>query len=208
MLHKQTAKLIAVIAQNMPEMSSDAMQRYINDPKGVQILLRKVFLTFPILMTVKLGTGLITDTDFLLAFERQWFRRLYMGSDAMYMIRHRAFKVAEQLIEVSIVTPSVAELGFKKGARYADICDTGVSMGYDLCSAELGPQLRLQYKKQPKGDSLWLAMERICSGEPPMSRSYVFHLKRDAGGRYFYGDVVDADTFFDADVRFVFVCRK
>ncbi|MEX0931706.1 MAG: hypothetical protein WDZ88_03065 [Candidatus Paceibacterota bacterium] len=41
-LHKQTTKLIARIAENLPEMDSDIIQRWIDNPKRLQKFLRKL----------------------------------------------------------------------------------------------------------------------------------------------------------------------
>ena len=39
--HKQTAKFIATVAQNIPEMSSDVMQGWIQNPRGLSKVLEE-----------------------------------------------------------------------------------------------------------------------------------------------------------------------
>lgn len=202
MLNKQTAKLIAVIAQNLPEMSDEAMQRHIDDPKGVQNILRQAFMTFPILMTVKLGTGLKSADDFRQALKKAGMKLDDWVSD---LLNHPAFKTADQPIELSIVAPTVAELGFKDGARYADICQRGLELGYGLCPPELGPQLRLQYKNQPKGEVLLLVMKAIRGSIGFLD---IFVVKHDGNGQWLEGSGTFPDGFFNSDFRIVFVRRK
>ncbi|PWB39006.1 MAG: hypothetical protein C3F02_01195 [Parcubacteria group bacterium] len=199
---KQALQFAAVVVQNLPEMSGEIMQRHIDDPKGLQTLLRKVFLTFPILMTVKLGTGLKTADNFRQAIKKA---KMDIGSWASDLLNQDAFRVAGQPTEVSIIAPTVAELGFKDGARYADICQRGVEMGYELCPSELGPQLRLQYQNQPKGEVLWLAMEAIRRSGGLLSTFFVGH---GDGGLWLRGGGAVPGGFFRAGDRIVFVCRK
>ncbi|MDP2812281.1 MAG: hypothetical protein Q8O32_01165 [bacterium] len=202
MLNKQTAKLIAVIAQNLPEMSDEAMQRHIDDPKGVQNILHKAFLAFPIIMAVNLGTGLKSADGFRYDLKR--FGRKF-GDWASNMMDQSTFKVASQLTELSIIALTVAELGFKDGARYADICQRGVSLGYGLCPPELGPQLRIQYQNQPKGQVLRLAMKPIrLSGGGLLT----FAVEHCGDGLWLSAYYASPVHFYCADSRFVFACRK
>jgi len=46
-LHSQTAQFIAVVAQNLPEISSDIMQHWIENPQLLQRVLERALLVFP-----------------------------------------------------------------------------------------------------------------------------------------------------------------
>lgn len=199
MLNKQIAKLIAVIIQNLPEMSSEMMQRHIENPKGVQEILR-AFLVFPS-MTVKLGTGLKSADDFLHAFKKVG---VAFGTFAGRFLYDTSFRVADQLTEVSIAVLTVAELGFESKATYADICQRGVTLGYGLCPSELGPQLRLQYKNQPKGEVLLLAMQDIRNADYDFGVFYV----GNAHALFISGNYIAPSNSFDLSERIVFVRRK
>lgn len=128
-----------------------------------------------------------------------------LGSWASDLLGQSAFWVVSQSTEVDIVAPTVAELGFKEGARYADICQRGVEMGYELCPPELGPQMRLQYKNQPKGKGLWLAMEAIRDSDGGLN---TFSIAHNNDGLWLYGDYAYPNHFFCAARRIVFICRK
>lgn len=162
----------------------------------------KITSVFPILMTVKLGNGLRSTYDF-----RQALRKAIINLDdiASDLLNQPAFKTADQPIELSIVAPTVAELGFKDRARYTDICQRGLDLGYGLCPPELGPQVCLQYRRLRIGDVFWLAMEALCnsSGIP-----CIFSIERDNNGQWLGASYTDHDSSYNLDDRIVFVCRK
>ncbi len=88
-------------------------------------------------------------------------------------------------VNLKTVRLRVAELGFPAGALTREIIGsdqdrdlfghpapyTGgriVQLGLDLCPPEVGPQLRLQYDDQPRGERVFIGMRPIISsdGEP------------------------------------------
>ncbi|MCH8162645.1 MAG: hypothetical protein IIA99_00905, partial [Proteobacteria bacterium] len=97
---------------------------------------------FSVLKTIKLGTGLVTPDDFRRALKDDGFRLSDWSSD---ILGKPAFTVSSEETEVDLVVVSVSELGFKDGATRADIYKRAKELGWELCSAEVGPQLRLQY---------------------------------------------------------------
>lgn len=62
---------------------------------------------------------------------------------------------------VNFAVVSVAELGFEDGAKLQTIYNRATELGLELCSAEDGLALRKQYKKQPVGEVLHMAMPPI-----------------------------------------------
>ncbi len=123
-----------------------------------------------------------------------------IGDWANNILGKPAFKVSETEQDVELVNVSVEELGFKNGASYADICKRALELGLDLCPAEVGPQLRLQYKDQPKGTYVVVAMEAITDSDGDLR---VFDVRRrDDGEQY-----LSAFNGY-ADYRFVFLRRK
>jgi hypothetical protein len=88
---------------------------------------------------------------------------LGVSKRAKEMLNNSEFKVSKKE-ECQLVNISVKQLGFDISATYKEICDKAKEFGLELCSHEVGPQLRLQYKDQPNGEHLYIAMEPItCS---------------------------------------------
>ncbi len=61
-----------------------------------------------------------------------------------------------------LVSFSVSQLGFPNGATLQEVYKKAEELGLELCPAEVGPQLRLQYKDQPEGEWLRIAMNPIA----------------------------------------------
>jgi hypothetical protein len=70
--------------------------------------------------------------------------------------------------DVELVLVSAADLGVKTESSLADVYKRARQVGLQLCPAEVGPQLRLDYRDQPRGEALTIAMEPIATynGEP------------------------------------------
>ncbi len=204
--HKQTAKFLAMVAQNMPEMSSDVMQGWIQNPKALKKVLAPLCPPeqgFAIWKTIKLGTGLKTADDFRVAIKAAG---MYIGDWGNDILGKHAFTARSEETEVELVVASVAELGFKDGATRKDIYVRAQELGLDLCPPEVGPQLRLQYTDQPKGEWLVIAMEPMIDSDD--SRG-LFNVKRSGDGeQYLDGFYGYPGCVWPADVRFVFLRRK
>ena len=104
--------------------------------------------------------------------------------------------------ELQVVSFSVESLGFPQGARYKDIIVKAKQLGLELCPAELVPQLRLQYKDQPDGEWLIVAMDPITAQDGLPS---AFDLYRIGSGLWLGGDNASPEYFWFPDGRFVFV---
>ena len=116
-----------------------------------------------------------------------------------------AFTVAIAEEEIQLVNVSVADLGFKNRATYKDICKRAKKLGLELCPNEVGPQLRLQYKNQPKGEYLRIAMEAVTSFGGNL---LIFRVELGDDGLWLSGDRGYYGRFWNADLRFVFRLRK
>ncbi|MDO8664011.1 MAG: hypothetical protein Q7K44_00445, partial [Candidatus Liptonbacteria bacterium] len=124
--------------------------------------LKPIEHSFPLWKTIKLDTGLKTADDFRKALKQSGCKIGNWGND---ILGNPAFTVSDTETEVDLVNVSVAELGFKNGAPRKDIYERAVSLGLELCPNEVGPQLRLQYTDQPKGEWLRIAMEPITGSD-------------------------------------------
>jgi hypothetical protein len=164
----QTAKFAAAVLTSMPELSSDAMQQWIENPKGLQQALKKALGSpeekkapapnFKTFRTLKLGTGIPDADGFRKALKEAGFS---VGDLANDLLGKPAFTVSSEAKEIELVILSVAELSFKNSATRKDIYARAIECGLALCPAEVGPQLRLQYTNQPKGEWLFIGMEPI-----------------------------------------------
>jgi hypothetical protein len=144
--------------------------------------------------TIKLGTGLKTADDFCKAL---WADRNIIGSGARDILSENTFKVSETEQKVELIDVSVRELGFKEITCYEDICKRASELGLDLCPAEVGPQLRLQWRDQPNGTCVAVAMNTI--------NDRVFFVKRHDDGEK---DLYSANSIWRPFDHLVFLRRK
>lgn len=201
---RQSGKLIAQIEENLPEMSGDVMQGWIDNPRGLQKFLSGLCpsFRFPTWKTIKLGTGLQSADEFREALKNGGF---CIGSWGDNILGKPAFKAATKETEIELINVSVAELGFKNCATRADIYKKALELGLELCPNEVGPQLRLQYRDQPKGELLLIAMEPITDSSGDLGVFYVEHYSR---GLWLYCSDGRPDFFWDGDNSWVFARRK
>src|SRR5262249_31610728 len=92
---------------------------------------------------------------------------IHVGDAAEEVLHRPAFTVSRSRGSVQLARVSVAQLGFAEPATLAEIYRRAVRSGLELCPAEIAPQLRLQYRDQPAGHFLHVAMHPIAtySGE-------------------------------------------
>tara|TARA_Y100000310_G_scaffold31967_1_gene30312 strand:+ start:22595 stop:23299 length:705 start_codon:yes stop_codon:yes gene_type:complete len=112
--------------------------------------------------TVNLGTGLRTADDFRSAFKEGGFKASDWAND---ILGKPKFKASESKEKVNLAQVSVAELGFSEGGTTEQIFRRAKELGLELCPSEVGPQLRLQYKDQPEGEWIRIAMNPITDSD-------------------------------------------
>jgi len=202
----QVAKLIARVAENLPDMSEAVMQGWIENPKGLQEFLTGLCppaSEFRVWKTIKLGTnGLKTADEFRSSLKDNRFKVSDWAND---ILGKPAFTVATEEIEIDLVVVSVAELGFKNGATRENIYARAKERGLDICPNEVGPQLRLQYKDQPKGEWLAVAMEPLRYSDGDLR---LFRVERDGRGLWLGSRYGGSDTVWPADARWVFALPR
>ncbi len=152
--------------------------------------------------TIQLGTGLKDANAFLEALDSNGCKASNWGKK---ILGKPAFRVAKKKTEVDLVNLSVAELGFKDGATINDIYERAISLGLQLCPNEVGPQLRLQYRDQPKGEWVLVAMEPIADSDGSLS---IFDVERDGGDLWLGAHDGSPDRFYGSYRRFVFVLPR
>jgi hypothetical protein len=140
-----------------------------------------------------------------------------LGSYAANMIRHELFTTLAEPESCTLIDLSPADLGFTEEPTTTELFDpvrllkwseANLDDGWvlELCPAEVGPHLAIQYKDQPKGEVLWVAMERISASD---GRPSVFSVGRnDDGELWLLSGWAHPDRRWCLDGRVVFRLRK
>jgi hypothetical protein len=203
---RQTAKFLAVVSENMPEMNGALMQGWIENPKALQGALRGALCPLeatatpnkPKLRTwktVKLGTYESLE-GLSAALTSVGFEVSGPAADLL-----KKMTLAPNQAEIPLVNVSVRELGFEKGAILIQVFNRALECGLRLVPAEVGPQLRMKYPSQP--DKAWLrvGMQPIADSEGYPS---VFYLERVMGKLWLSTDYGHSSYFSNPDCRWVF----
>jgi hypothetical protein len=130
-------------------------------------------------------------------------KRIGVGDTADKILGRPAFKLSKMRRDARLVVLAVSELGFEaEGASLADIYARARQLGFELCPAEVGPQLRLQYLNQPLGEFLHIAMAPIAGrgGEPSD-----LTVANGGAGLVLIGGDAHPNLVMPSTVRFVFI---
>ena len=147
---------------------------------------------------IELGTGITDGQDFIDTMQAQGIHIEY----ATQLLQNDDFKVVGEHRRADLVEVSVRDLGFNGTTRYDKIVERAKELGLEVCPAEVGPQLRLQYTDQPFGEYLIVAMNAISGrGGGP----HVFVVGRDGDGLWLSTDDGRSDDEWSPDDRFVFL---
>jgi hypothetical protein len=168
--------------------------------------------SFAVWKTIKIGTGhLRSGHDFIAAITEKGMEVRHF---AELTILSSQFKIAEKEAMVNLVAISVLDLGFDKvdssrgikGGTGRQIYARAKELGLQLCPAEVGPQLRLQYPEQSGREWLVVAMNAIID---PFNLPWLFRVEHDIEQGQnirslctFCGRL---ESFWPEDFRFVFV---
>ena len=194
---EQLQKLLAsgllsdLLNANMDEINRDEFRKLCG--------LFPISTEFPIWKTIKLGTGLKSTDDSRKSIKKNGMKISDWASD---ILGKPTFTTAAQETELDLVKVTVAELGFKKGARREQIYIRAKELGLELCPSEVGPQLRLQYQDQPNGEWLLIAMEPITGSDGGLG---VFSVERGGSGLWLRSDYGGPGNFWHPDAQWVFV---
>jgi hypothetical protein len=95
--------------------------------------------------------------------------RVKIGDSADEILGRPAFPYARTRTDVELAVLSAADLGVESDqSSLAEVYQRAREAGLELCPAEVGPQLRSDYRNQPLGEALDIAMEPVAtySGDP------------------------------------------
>jgi len=143
--------LSGAVAQEQPGAQSDGVN--LNKPAHFQIWQK-----------IALGTYNGVDA-YRRALESAGIK---IGDAADEILGRPTFPYGTMKTDVELVLVSAADLGVETESSLADVYKRARQVGLELCPAEVGLQLRLDYRNQPRGDALTIAMEPVAtySGEP------------------------------------------
>ena len=131
-------------------------------------------------------------------------RGVEVGDLAGQMLRLPTFKLAAPA-RLELARIAVRELvpGSER-TSFADIHAHAIEAGLDLCPAEAGPQLRLQYPEQGLGEYLVIGMEALptADGTPGC-----FVIGNGGAGLIIVGRAAGPDEMVASRSRFVFALR-
>ncbi len=153
--------------------------------------------------TIKLILGIYKTKEKL--FDALKKNDVNVSAWARELMDSSSFTLAGKKAKLEVVILSIKELGFSNGVTRKEIYEKALEQGYELCPAEVGPQLRLQYKDQPNGEYLLIAMEPIAGSDGSLD---VFNVGRDADSLWLYGLSGRPGSGWNAESRWVFLRRK
>ena len=155
--------------------------------------------TFTVWKTITLGLQKSAE-DYKKSLESNGFQ---ISGYACQILKKILVSQTEIMLDLVILT--VAELGFKRGTTFQQICSRAKELGLELCPAEVGPALRLAYSDQPCGEWLRITMEPIPDSG---GRSDVFSVDRDGGERWLDTDWFGSGGVWAPGTRVVFVLPR
>jgi hypothetical protein len=158
---------------------------------------KEIIMVFPIWKTIKLG-GIKNGIGLCVAIDEA---RIEVSGWAYDMLSRSVFVLTATEMEIDLVRTRVARLGFTKTTRCDKIYARALRLGLEPCNTEDGPNLRVQYTDQPKGERL-----RICS-KPIFNSSRrlrVFLVEHAGSKLYLKGFFAAPDDLWSPDAEIVF----
>jgi hypothetical protein len=128
---------------------------------------------FPIWRSIKLGTGFNNAKEFREALYKNGFGISDWAND---MLAKPSLTLVPATTTANLILVTVSDLGFSRKASWNDICSKAEMLGLALCPSEVGPQLRLQYRDQPRGEWMLIAMKPIRDSNGDLS---IFNVERN-----------------------------
>jgi hypothetical protein len=146
--------LSAALAQDEPIPGAQSSGLNVNKPAHLQIW-----------RTITLGTykGVDAYRDAL------DLAKIKTGDSADEILGRPAFPYAATKTDVELAVLSAADLDVESDqSSLAEVYKRARQAGLELCPAEVGPQLRLDYRNQPLGETLDIAMQPVATyrGDP------------------------------------------
>ncbi|HJT15295.1 MAG TPA: hypothetical protein VJ790_21910 [Dongiaceae bacterium] len=133
-------------------------------------------------------------------------RGIHVGDLAGQMLRLPAFKLTSARANIELSLIAVSQLvGGSNRASFAAIHAHAIEAGFDLCSAEAGPQLRLQYPEQRLGEYLVMGMKPLPTAD---GSDACFVVGNGGTGLIIVGRSAGPDAMIASRSRFVFALHR
>ena len=205
--HSQTAKFLASVMQNMPIISSDLMQKWIENPAFLSETLTNALSefekteVFPVYRVVMIGTHK-SNQDLL---ENLELRNVVLQNWSRNIVSVMPLSKAEKDLVLHVAT--VKHLTGKNASSYHEICKAIKAKGYMLCPAETAAQICLQYPERDENEALYFAMKTIqdASGSPSIFRVFG---QNDAKEVKLFGSDGHLTRKWDGATMFIFASRE
>ena len=127
-----------------------------------------------------------------------------IGQCGYGILWNKTFNAIHMRQEASLVMLSLADIGFSRRTAISYIYERVEALGLILCQPAIGPQLRLQYLDQPRGECLYIGMQRIYNTD---GDHILFSVSADNSGKLWL-DGTDGDlgsNLWSPSSRWVFV---
>jgi hypothetical protein len=123
---------------------------------------------------------------------------------AMSMLKSKDFAVLEENEDAILIRLKVRDLGISHPTT-DNIYKRIKELGLELCPADVGPHLRLQYQNQPMGEWVWIGMKQIFDRDGCQS---VFVLIRFESGLWLNVNWSEPTLEWSPEGEIVFRLRK
>ena len=152
----------------------------------------------PIWMTARLTGELQSGSDSCHALRSSGCAIDLLEEEVLARAKFRADHGGKKL---DLVVRSGRELGLEYGGSRRQIYGNAAERGLRQCPHELGPYLRLQYRNQPSGEGLMIAMEPIPDR---LGTEHIFYIGCDAQGIWFDAYSCEVDFWYGHE-KWIFV---
>lgn len=132
-------------------------------------------------------------------------KKINLSDYAKRMMDNKDFTTSKKQEQIDLIRLTVGDLGFPNGATTKEIYEKAEELGLELCPAETGPNLRLNYLDQPMGEWFRIAMKQISDAD---GYPYVFDLDHDDDGLWLNDIWASPVIRWDSSRKFVFRFRK
>ena len=203
--HKQTAHFLATVAQCMPEMSIEIMQKWIKDPKALITRLELALCPSPRLSDEFEIWKTINATPINCINEVLIQKGYQIDEYTKEILNSILPKSSLPEILLDLVVVSASQLGITScdvGIKILDLYKRASEFGLELCPFYVGPELRLQYPDQPIEEKLMIGMDYIHHN----GSSCLFAVENSNGDKVFtsYKDIEGCDE----NIHWVFVLPR